>query len=61
MPGAVPLTATHALNEATLPFVRTLANKGIDKALEEDSHLANGLNIKDGQVVHSAVRKALNL
>ena len=61
MPGAVPLTATHALNEATLPFVKTLANKGIDKALEEDSHLAAGLNIKGGKVVHLAVKKALNL
>ena len=61
MPGAVPLTATHALNEATLPFVKNLANKGIDIALEEDKHLANGLNIKDGKVVHSAVREALSI
>ena len=61
MPGAVPLTATHALNEVTLPFVKNLANKGIDIALEEDKHLANGLNIKDGKVVHSAVREALSL
>ena len=61
MPGAVPLTATHALNEATLPYIKNLANKGINKALKEDEHLANGLNIHDGKVVHPAVKKALNL
>ena len=46
MPGAVPLTATEALNKTTLPYVRELANKGIEKALSENIHLANGLNIK---------------
>jgi len=61
MPGAVPLTATHSLNKATLPFIKDLANKGIDIALKEDRHLANGLNIKDCKVVHSSVREALKL
>ena len=59
MPGAVPLTATHALNKATLPFVLDLANKGIDEALKDDEHLLNGLNIKNGEVVHPAVKEAL--
>ena len=59
MPGAVPLTATHALNKATLPFVLDLANKGIDQALKDDEHLLNGLNIKNGEVVHPAVKEAL--
>ncbi len=59
MPGAVPLTATHALNKATLPFVLHLANKGIDQALKDDEHLLNGLNIKNGEVVHPAVKEAL--
>ena len=61
MPGAVPLTATHALNKATLPFIMDLANKGIDIALKEDRHLANGLNIKGCKVVHSSVREALKI
>ena len=60
MPGAVPLTATHALNKATLPFILDLANKGIDRALKEDEHLLNGLNIQDGVVVHPAVKEALS-
>jgi alanine dehydrogenase len=59
MPGAVPLTATEALNKATLPYVMELANKGVDTALNENPHLAMGLNIKNGEVVHEAVREAL--
>lgn len=59
MPGAVPLTATEALNKATLSYVLELANKGIEIALSENSHLANGLNIKNGKVVHEAVKEAL--
>ena len=59
MPGAVPLTATEALNKATLSYVLELANKGIEKALNENVHLANGLNIKNGKIVHDAVREAL--
>ena len=59
MPGAVPLTATQALNKATLPFVMNLANKGIEAALKDDEHLLNGLNIQRGQVVHPAVKEAL--
>jgi alanine dehydrogenase len=59
MPGAVPLTATHALNKATLPFVLDLANKGIDQALKDDEHLLNGLNIQGGEIVHPAVKEAL--
>jgi alanine dehydrogenase len=59
MPGAVPLTATEALNKATLSYVLELANKGIEIALSENSHLANGLNIKNGKVVHDAVKEAL--
>jgi alanine dehydrogenase len=61
MPGAVPLTATEALNKATLPYILELANKGIKLALQENIHLANGLNIKNGEVVHPAVKEAINL
>ena len=59
MPGAVPLTATSALNKATLPFIKELANKGITKALNEDTHLMNGLNIKDGAIIHPAIKESL--
>lgn len=61
MPGAVPLTATEALNKATLPYILELANKGIDNALQENPHLANGLNIKNGHIVHDAVKEAFTL
>ena len=59
MPGAVPLTATEALNKATLPYILELANKGVERALNENKHLQNGLNIKDSQVVHEGVKEAL--
>ena len=59
MPGAVPLTATEALNRVTLKYITDLANKGIKKALDEDEHLANGLNIQDGKIVHPGVKESL--
>ena len=55
MPGAVARTSTFALNNATLPFAVALANKGVNKALSDDPHLANGLNIHAGQVTYKAV------
>ncbi|HSN45642.1 MAG TPA: alanine dehydrogenase, partial [Casimicrobiaceae bacterium] len=45
MPGGVPRTSTFALNNATLPFVLALADKGWKKALADDAHLKNGLNV----------------
>ena len=59
MPGAVPWTATQALNNSTLPYVMQLANHGIS-ALEKDRVLAKGLNIKDGKIIHPAVRDVFN-
>ena len=59
MPGAVPLSATTALNKATLPFIKELANKGIKQALSENNHLMNGLNIQNGEIIHSAIKDAL--
>ncbi|MCH7830848.1 MAG: alanine dehydrogenase [Proteobacteria bacterium] len=59
MPGAVPRTSTYALTNATLPFVKALANLGWKEALMRDSHLANGLNIHSGQVNYEAVASAL--
>lgn len=54
MPGAVPWTATQALNNSTLPYVLKLANAGLE-ALERDAALAGGLNVSEGQLVHPAV------
>mgnify|MGYP005737134857 FL=1 len=58
MPGAVPLSATSALNRATLPFIQELANKGVNRALNENKHLMNGLNIQNGKIVHPAIKEA---
>lgn len=56
MPGAVPWTATQALNNSTFPYVLKLANHGL-KALELDEAIAKGLNVKGGQLVHPAVQQ----
>ncbi len=55
MPGSVPRTSTYALTNATLPFVKALANLGWREALYRDPHLANGLNVHAGHVNHEAV------
>jgi alanine dehydrogenase len=59
MPGGVPKTSTHALNNATLPFVLALADKGWKQALKDDPHLRNGLNVWNGKITYEAVAKAL--
>jgi alanine dehydrogenase len=59
MPGGVPRTSTFALNNATLPFVLALADKGPIEALRADPHLRAGLNVHAGQVTHPAVAEAL--
>ncbi len=59
MPGGVPRTSTQALNNATLPFVLDLADKGWKRALAEDPHLKNGLNVHASKVNHKAVADAL--
>ena len=58
MPGGVPRTSTLALNNATLPFLVTLANKGYQKALSEDKNFLAGLNIHKGHVTYKAVADA---
>jgi alanine dehydrogenase len=55
MPGGVPRTSTLALNNATLPFLVTLANKGYQKALGEDKNFLAGLNVHKGHVTYKAV------
>lgn len=61
MPGAVARTSTFALNNATLPFVIALADKGYKKALADDQHLMNGLNVEHGRITCRAVADALGL
>jgi alanine dehydrogenase len=58
MPGAYPRTSTLALTNATLPYVRILANRGIDRAIKEDVALKSALNIYNGKIVHKAVSEA---
>jgi alanine dehydrogenase len=61
MPGAVARTSTFALNNATLPFVIALADKGAKGAMLADPHLRNGLNVHRGKITHPAVAEALAL
>ena len=57
MPGAVPLTSTYALNQATMPYVLSLANHGFSQALLNDKGFCEGLNICNGEVTIEAVAK----
>jgi alanine dehydrogenase len=59
MPGAVPRTSTFALNNATLPYIIQIANKGYRKALNDNNHLLNGLNVINGQVTVKEVAENL--
>jgi len=61
MPGAVPRTSAFALNNATLPFVLTLADLGAREALVRDPHLREGLNVHRGRITHPAVAESLGL
>ncbi len=61
MPGAVPRTSTFALTNATLPYIRALADHGWRQAIANDPGLARGLNVHAGQVTHEAVASALGL
>ena len=59
MPGAVPRTSTYALTNATLPYVRALADHGWREALRRDPGLAGGLNVDAGHITHAVVAQAL--
>jgi alanine dehydrogenase len=61
MPGAVPRTSTFALTNATLPYVKALADFGWKSALAKDLGLAHGLNVHAGQLTHEAVANALGI
>ncbi|HYR28382.1 MAG TPA: alanine dehydrogenase [Thermoanaerobaculia bacterium] len=55
MPGAVPRTSTIALTNATLPYTRTLANQGFDRAVRGNPGLAEGVNVYKGEITYEAV------
>ncbi len=59
MPGAVARTSTQALENATLPFTLAIANKGYRKALIDNVHLRNGLNVIEGKITYKAVADSL--
>ncbi|HET8726092.1 MAG TPA: alanine dehydrogenase [Alphaproteobacteria bacterium] len=61
MPGAVARTSTVALNNATLPFVLALADKGYRRACADDPHLRNGLNVHGGRITYRDVAEALDV
>ncbi len=59
MPGAVPITSTYALTNATLPYVLALADRGPQAAIADDPGLSMGLNVRAGEITHPAVLQAL--
>ena len=61
MPGAVPRTSTFALTNATLPYALALANKGFEKAIQDDKGLAEGVNTYAGKLTYQAVAASQNL
>ncbi|MGA2453028.1 MAG: alanine dehydrogenase [Solirubrobacteraceae bacterium] len=61
MPGAVPITSTYALTNATLPYVIELAESGVEDALKRSPGLRMGLNVQGGKITHPAVAEALGL
>jgi alanine dehydrogenase len=61
MPGSVPRTSTFALTNATTPYVLALANKGLERAADEDRAVRRGINTYRGRVPHAAVAQALGV
>jgi alanine dehydrogenase len=61
MPGAVPITSTKALTNATLPYVEAIAEHGLAEALARDRALARGANVIDGKITYEAVAEAHDL
>lgn len=61
MPGAVPYTSTLALTNATFPYLLQIAQKGWEKACEDNAGLKKGLNVVDGEIVYQPVAEAFNM
>jgi alanine dehydrogenase len=61
MPGAVPRTSTLALTNATLPYVRRLADLGLDAAIADDAGIAPGVNVRAGEIMCAPVAEAFGV
>jgi alanine dehydrogenase len=61
MPGAVPITSTHALTNATLPYALALADHGVADAIRRDPGLRLGVNVAGGKVTHPAVAEGVGM
>jgi len=61
MPGGVPITSTKALTNATLPYVESIAERGLVRAVSTDPALARGVNVLDGRITYEAVAEAHGL
>ncbi|MEK7817843.1 MAG: alanine dehydrogenase, partial [Actinomycetota bacterium] len=61
IPGAVPITSTHALTNATLPYIIDIASDGINTCIRENDALAAGVNIMEGKITNEAVAGAVGL
>lgn len=61
MPGSVPNTSTYALTNVTMPYAKSIANKGWKKAIADDKSLRLGLNVHEGLITYKAVADAFNL
>jgi alanine dehydrogenase len=61
MPGAVPITSTYALTNATMPYVVHLADAGVVRAVQEDLGLRPGINVVAGQVTYAPVADAVGV
>jgi alanine dehydrogenase len=61
MPGAVPITSTHALTNATLPYALALADHGVTEAIKRDPGLRFGVNVAGGEVTHPAVAEGVGM
>ncbi|MBV9335436.1 MAG: hypothetical protein JO243_06025, partial [Solirubrobacterales bacterium] len=60
-PGAVPITSTYALTNATMPYVVDLASSGVGRAVEENPGLKLGVNVAAGQVTYAPVAEAVGV
>jgi alanine dehydrogenase len=61
MPGAVPITSTHALTNATLPYAIAIADEGVAEAIRRDPGLRPGVNVAGGVVTHPAVAEGVGM
>jgi alanine dehydrogenase len=61
MPGAVPITSTYALTNATLPYALELAQHGVAEAIKRNPGLRSGVNVAGGRITHPAVAQATGM